>query len=414
MCKLSGFAFIVCLLATMWAPASWAQPADRDERAALEQRFRTAVAIIDADRPDVAIPILQSILAQYPTLTRARQELARAYFNNRQWADARREFVRVLSTDLPPDVRNSVLKAIAWIDARRGFDWQLDLAVTRLGGGREYDTDAINVYFGDAVLPAQINRVAEQAWGVTYDMSARVATRVDELSGSRVVTTLVFTPFVYGDYAEPDVLQDTTLGTRAGLHVVRRQTTMVFDVLAEQRHVAQHRYETSIGLEYRYEYRQPSGLRLFGATRFADIDNHQNDNLKGHMTRVRLGLLQGFGGTRSLGGAIFGEWRHTARTFDTYDRLGLSVFGDIQLDRGIGISASAYVAWRDYSVPNILYVDDPDEVEYGGTLRVEKKDLILASRFTPYIQVDVRRNDSGIAAFSYIESNWSFGLEKAF
>ena len=234
--------------------------------------------------------------------------------------------MRLLSTDIPPDVRNNVLKVITWIDGRRGFDWEFDLAITRLGGARQYDSDEIDVNFGDLIVPTHMNRDNEQAWGLSYVISARFASQVDELSGPQSVTTLIFSPFIYGDYAAPETLQNATFGARSGLQVTGRQTTMAFDAVAERWYVGRHRYQTSTGLELRSEYRQPSGLRLFGSARFAGIENHQNDNLDGHMTKVRLGLLQGFGGTRNLGGAVFGEWRNTERSFDSYDRFGVSVF----------------------------------------------------------------------------------------
>lgn len=400
-----AFAISVALV----APA-YAQPSNTNQQRALDAEFRAALTALDGGDAPAAIPVFRSILGRYPDLVRVRLELGRAYFANRQYAEARREFVRVLSTDIPASVRDNVLRFISLIDARRGFDWRLDLGITRLGDSRDYDSDEVDLIFG----PAPLNRVDTQAWGWVYTVSARFAESLDSLSTPQRATTAFVTPFSFGELAEPKELQDVTFGARAGLTVAAPRTTSTVNLLAQRRDVAQRQFESRTGLELRTDRRSPTGRVTYGTLTYQDINDHLSDGRDGDLIRAGLGVRKGFNGQRSLGLSGFVEQRNADNDIDSYERFGLSVFGDIQPGFGLTLQGSLSASWRHYPTRNFILVDDRDEVEYAGILRVEKTDLFLASRFTPYVELEARRLNSDTDAFSYTETSVQVGVEKAF
>gem|GEM_PF-4950817 len=139
-----------------------------------------------------------------------------------------------------------------------------------------------------------------------------------------------------------------------------------------------------------------------------------NDNLDGREITATLGVQRAIGGRASIGASVFGERRTADLIFEEYDRYGASVFGTVEPGLGLWIRASAFTSERRFKTPNVLFADNPNETEIGGTLRIEKNDLFLARRFIPYVELSTRRVDSGIDAFSYTENSVSVGVEKAF
>ncbi len=395
------------------APAA-AQPTDPAERQAVNAQFLGGLQALEAGQPEAAIRAFRSILGRYPSLVRVRLELGRAYFRNRQWLEARREFERVLATDLPPTVRRNVLVFIRRIDSRRGFDWSLDVGVTRLGDTRDYDSDVVELDFGGVVLCSVLARSDESAPGLVYEASARVAIPVGAGALPGDGPTLVFSPFVFGDYAEPETLQDRTAGLRLGLQVATLRSTTRADLIGQRRDVAGDLLDIRRGVELAHERRSSEGRTLFGRIRHLVIDNRVSDSFDGTETRLTLGASTGIGPRARLGASAFAERRDAELAFEDYDRRGVTIFADVEPGLGLDVAASAHLATRDFDAPNPLFIDTPDDREIGATLRVEKVDRFLFSRFTPYVMVEGRRVDSGIDAFSYTETGLTLGLEKAF
>ena len=76
-----------------------------------------ALLLLHENRTQEAIFALERVLAYAPDQHRARLELARAYFANKNLARARTEFERILATDPPANVRSNIESFLARIDA---------------------------------------------------------------------------------------------------------------------------------------------------------------------------------------------------------------------------------------------------------------------------------------------------------
>jgi len=400
---------------TLFAPVqAISAPQTREEALRVDAAFRTGLAALDQNAPQAAIPVFRAILGRHPDLIRVRLELGRAYFANRQWGEARREFVLALSADLPDAVRRNVLAFIRRIDARRGFDWSLDLALTRLGSERDFSSDEIDLKFGDFVLPFTVNRSTDSEIGLTFDITARASVAVPPLSGPALSVTAFAQPFAFGDHARTAALKDYSYGIAAGLRFSAPRTTTSIALRGQQRDLAERSYERKTGIELTAERRGATGTTVFARAGWAQIDNRVNDNLDGREITATLGVQRAIGGRASIGASVFGERRTADLIFEEYDRYGASVFGTVEPGLGLWIRASAFTSERRFKTPNVLFADNPNETEIGGTLRIEKNDLFLARRFIPYVELSTRRVDSGIDAFSYTENSVSVGVEKAF
>ena len=396
------------------ASISLAAPRTIEDARRTETLFTVGMAALESGQLDAAIRTFRAILARHPDLVRVRLELARTYFFNQQWGEARREFELVLSTDLPPGVRENVLLFIRRIDARRGFEWDLSLAVSQIGDNRNFEADQIPLRFGETVLPFDVERSSESEIGVVFDISARASFDIDSDPGAAAPLVAFVRPFAFGDYTQSEALRDVTYGMELGTQYAFAQTTVAFSLQGSRRDVAARRYESRFGPRISFQSRSGAGQSVFGSLNWQTIDNHRADGFDGHLVSGDIGVGRAFGGSNSLSVSLFASRRRMENAFDEYDRYGLSVSGSTEPGFGLRLSGSAYVARRNFLSTNPIFVGDPDEVEYGGSIRVEKADLFIAQRFTPYAEVSASRVDSDIAAFGYTEQEFLVGLEKVF
>ncbi len=114
----------------------------------IQERFSAAMEAVEAEQLNTARKLLQELLNDYPTLYRARLELARTNYLARDFDAAEAETVAVLEDpELPPSVRTNLTAFLAQIrDDRRTFEKRHRWNAQLYGGGM-YDS---NVNFGVA------------------------------------------------------------------------------------------------------------------------------------------------------------------------------------------------------------------------------------------------------------------------
>lgn len=401
-----------CMMAAGLAPkATYSASASS---AIIEARFQSGLTSLgDADYGK-AIQTFQGILAQDPSLTRVRLELARAYLLAEQWNRSRLEFFKVLSGDIPDPVRRTILQFIATIDARRGFEWDLELSFKRLGSTRDYDTDQINLAFSGITLPASINRSNESAYGLGYSASMLWRQSIENLSNGNRVTIGYGEVFSYGNISDEKEFRDVTVGLRGGARLVFQNTTAVISPVFYTRYLADTHFENRFGVETSFERRNLDAYSIFGTLSAYQVENMFDDTFSGHATSLRLGVRRSFDGKSTVGAALFGEVKSTDRDIDTYTLSGVEIFGSFDLAAGIVVEPLLYVAKKSFKDINPLFLGSPDESQYGAKVRVQKRDLIFGDGFVPFFEAEYNRVTSNIDAFSYDETLVNLGVTKAF
>jgi len=114
----------------------------------IQERFTDAMEAVQAERLNTARAMLRELLADYPTLYRARLELARVDYLTRNFDAAEAQVTEVLNDpDLPPSVKTNLTAFLAQIrDDRRTFEKKHRWS-GQVYGGAMYDS---NVNFGVA------------------------------------------------------------------------------------------------------------------------------------------------------------------------------------------------------------------------------------------------------------------------
>jgi hypothetical protein len=399
-------------LACPCAPAATAEEFDREQ--AIEREFQDGLANVEQGDPDAAIRTFRNILAANPGLIRVRLELANAYFEAGQWERARNEFFIVLSGDIPPGVRETVLDFIQAIDARRGFDWDLSVAMVQTGNRRNYDTDEILLNFGGVILPFKLERDLPSGIGLNVLGSVQFRRRLGlRLPGETDVSTFSEL-YLDATDAESSESDDTIVGARVGLRFSAPRTTYAVAPIVSARYLGGEHFENRYGVELSAEHRTGRSLSLFGNASRERIDNMQFDDLDGHLSRAQIGFRNGLAGRAYLGAMLFGEVKDVPFNLDRYDIYGVRVFGALETRSGLTVAPRAFYATKVFRDPNPLYTASPDERTAGVGLRVEKNNWFLANNFSPFLDVEAVRTESDIAALSYNEQIVAIGLSRPF
>ncbi|MCV6596141.1 MAG: tetratricopeptide repeat protein [Mangrovicoccus sp.] len=378
----------------------------------IEEQFLTGLAALDAGQADQAIVIFQDILAQNPDLIRVRLELARAYFIAERWQRARSEFFAVLSADLPESVRQNVLRFIRAIDARRGFDWDLSIALARFGDTRAFRSDTLDLQFGDAVLPFTLARNSDTQLGLDIVGAAQLRRSLGEFGGAAVLG--FGEAFVDLDAAEDRAFRDSRVGLRFGAQTAGANLTTSLALRADRRDLRDRHWENRFGIEAALERRSATGGSVFAGLTALAVDHRAMPDLDGASTTWQIGARQSLGGRAVLGLAAFGEHRRVDAGFEGYDTYGLRLFGRLNARYGLQIEPSLSWSRKAYLERNPVFTGNPDESRWYATLRVEKSDLFLAGAFSPFLSVDYEWVESGIEAFSFEDAGVQIGLNRQF
>jgi len=184
---LGNYLAVLVALVTLIAADGASGAADYSSPQAIEAAFQEGLQALEGGESDRAIRIFRGILAARPDLPRVRLELARAYFQARQWERSRREFFAVLSGNVPTNVKTRIIAYLRAIDARRGFDWDLSVGFTTSPqSARDYDSNIVLIDFLGIPLPFRIERDKSGTYGIQVQGAAEYRIALPSLGGDSV------------------------------------------------------------------------------------------------------------------------------------------------------------------------------------------------------------------------------------
>ncbi|MDA5555777.1 tetratricopeptide repeat protein [Shimia sp. MMG029] len=374
----------------------------------------TALANVDSGQPEKAIPVLLALLAQNPNLVRVRLELARAYFNAKDWSRARQEFFIVLSADLPAPVKERVLAFIRAIDNRRGFDWDLSLAVVKVGNQRRYADDTILVDSGGIQVPFTFDRERSDEFGLravgAFNFRKPLASLSTANTAASGFTTLAFDL----TEAKTRAYDDALLSLAGGLRFTKQRLTYAVAPEIRTRYVAGAKYEDRVGLTASFESRGLEGRSVFARTTFFDITNARDSSLSGHIATASIGVRQAVGGRAIIGVTGRIERENVPNASQDALTTQITAFGTFEMKYGITAQPSLYYRFKNHKNPSPILPADPNQKTYGLRLRLEKNDWFIAGSYTPFFDISYENTRSDIGAFTYTETRSQIGVNRRF
>lgn len=401
-------------MAVLIQSASAKASTERQTQTQIEGSFKSALHYLNSGQPEKSIPVFLSILAQNPNLVRVRLELARAYFNAENWSKARQEFFIVLSADLPEPVKKRVMQYIRAIDSRRGFDWDLDIALVSVGNQRRYDDDTVVINTNGVLVPFTYDRDIVRETGIKASGSFNLREPIQALSTDKAnVSAFSSLAFSLTD-AKGTRYDDALLNLSAGIRASRKVTTYSFAPAIGARYIAGRKYEHKVGAKGVFERLGLMGGSAFGSVSYYDVTNHIDDTYSGSSASALLGFRRSIGGRAIVGVSAQTERKSVSNTSEDALTSQINLFGTFELGYGITAYPTLYYRFKDIKNPSEVLMANPDQAGFGAKLKLEKSDWFVAGGYTPYIEFSYEDTRSDISAFSYTEGRAYVGLTRRY
>ncbi len=379
------------------------------------EAFDLAMADLSQARPEQAIPLLRGILGRDPGLVRVRLELARAYFEAGDYGSAREQFGIVLSArSLPGAVRETVLAYLRQIDEARGLRSMLGFSVIApSGAGRSYETDTVMLDLFGTHLPFELQRAQVPDRALRAEGSLHRQWRLGEIPGGTATAA-----FLRGtgalQQAEGTDYDRVELEAGGGIRLTWPRSTFTAETFVGRTLVAGALQEQRRGLGGRLERRTGAGLAFSVEGEVAEVDYHDAAERDGTLSEGRIVLSRSFAarGVLSLGLAV--EGYAAAREDFGYGSVEVRLTHRLDIRGGISLTSSAAFEVYEQEAATPGFAERRSETERSLDLRIEKNDLFIAGRFTPYLDLSLARRESSVAAYSYRETGLGVGLASAF
>ncbi|MHA6346425.1 surface lipoprotein assembly modifier [Roseivivax sp. CAU 1761] len=377
--------------------------------------FQAALISLNSGRPEPAIRIFRKILAANPGLVRVRLELARALYAADQYSQAKEQFRIVLSSgDLPPNVRANVIRFIRRIDEDRGLrtDFSIGLRAPS-GSGRSYESDEIEVIMNGRPLTFQMDREDPPATGVDLQGSIRKQwpLRTYE-NGSKLTGYLRGKGAVY---ETRDTEWDTANAeVGAGLQLTWPKSTGFVEATYGRGFEAWELTETRVGVGSGIQVRRDSGLTTAVSLSFQDVTLAKYSDAKAARTNVSFEVIRPLAGRDQLTLGVSYQRQNADRGDLAYDFAEIRASRKTETAGGFVLEPSLYAQIFRQEDPTPGLPRSRSEEEYGVDLRVEKPDVFVFGRLTPYVEVGASKRNSNFDAYSYRDVRINAGFSSAF
>lgn len=382
----------------------------------MQSRFDQALNDIRSGQPTAAVPILQRILADQPTLVRVRLELARALYLNRDFGRSRKQFMLALSAPgVPRAVKRNILRFLRAIDQHSGFSASLSFSLAPPAqGGRQYDTNVVylNVVNG-AVLPFRLERAKPPATTFQAQISARQQWRLGRGPG-RSRATAYLRGGAWVQLAPDSSFNESVLDLAPGYALSWRRTTLALEQVNTALTSGNQLSETRVGGRIAVERRNASGGALVWSLSDAWAQSQATPQSSGTLMDASLGLQQSLHGSGAVALTLGYEARRTRRADFGYRQISLKLARHFEWRNGWTLDASLYglVYRQDAVTPGFLA--RRNETEVGADLRLSRAGWLLLNRYAPFIQIGETRHNSNIRAYAYNQLRFIVGATSAF
>lgn len=364
----------------------------------LQSRFLAGYAASEQSDFAHAASIFKGILADDPTQTRVRLELARAMLGLGQSASADRQF-RLAEQDgeLPPDVARAVRGAREVIRSRRAWRLDVDLGIapdTNINNAT--GNDSVTVHFGDSTLPVALDKDAQARSGLGATASVSGGVRVPLSSTWALLTDVDINGT---DYAGSN-FDDHVMQVAAGPELrVTGDTSLSAQAVGAQRwfagRLASRQAGVKAGAQVTLGPRRRVGLQLDLRSTDARFDSSYSGWQGGLYANVEQALGQTL--VVSGGGFVRRDWLDAATYSST--EVGVSAGFGGELPMGISFGVGGSVSRAGYDAPMAIFSPEPrQDWRYSARLTLGNRKVRVFG-FSPQANLSYSRIDSSIAYF---------------
>ena len=381
-----------------------ARPADGD--AAVERLFLLGRIEMRLGLPRAAARRFEAILARRPGHTRARLELATAYYAAQRDDKARYHFEQSLADRLPSSVETEVRRFLDRIDNRKRWSSTMSLALAPESNPVRR-TGRKTVEIGGVPWELDSDSRSASGTGVLLSGGASFSPPVSEdLTGVLAATGSAKL------YRESD-WNDVSAAADIGLASPFDRLTLSGGLRAGRRWLGGNGYSRSLGFWARGGTRLSPTTRAALATDLTRIDHDDHRHRDGWRLTARPGLFHAMSSRFAIEAELDIEIA-TARASHLASRMaGMSFAFAYGFEGGLTIRPATGVWLRRYEGRDPLFEETRRDVTVRPSLTLLHRSLQYEG-FAPYIGYTFERTSSNILIHSYRNHSLLFGISRRF
>jgi outer membrane protein len=363
------------------------------------------IAVDEKDYP-AAVRLFRKVLADKPGAARVRLELARAFFLEKDYDNAERQFRLARAGDLPPAVSANIDRYLYLIRQARRWSYSLAVAAapdTDINAGPATDTIEI---FG---LPFQI---AEQerkrsGIGVAVDASGEWSPRLNDLVQLRLGAQVDS-----HDYSA-SLFDDSSVAAYAGPRFVTQRWDVSVLTTGFYRWYGNQFYNAGAGGTVQATYYPSQRLALTGSIGGQEVTYAGTLGQSGPAISGAAAAFYTMTPTSTLSASFAAtrQFAETAAYANTADQIQVGYAQD--LPKGFTVSLQPSFAWVDYAAPLVLFAKTRADRQWQVQLSVLNRRIDIAG-FTPRLVYYFTQNDSNIPLYAYSRNRVELGFTRVF
>lgn len=378
-----------------------AQPSNEDEQ--IERLFLLGRIERYLDMPERAAERFESILAIRPALTRARLELARAYFLAGRDDKARYHFSLALADALPPSVQAGVEEFLRRIDARKR--WSLSVSASVLPETMRPDRETILI----GGVPFRLDEETRASSGIGGFLSAGVSYSpklTDDLRG-------VLGASAAAKQYRGSRWDDVTSSGDVGFARLFDRGSVSGGVRLGRRWIGGEGDQRSVGPWGRTRWRFSDSTRLDVALSAVYRRHDTRADRDGWRITLSPRLVHALDGRTLIEAEPRFEYVEAKQDHHASRLAGVGLMASRAFDGGLSASLDADARIRRHVAPDPLFGKRRVDRNLRLGIRLLHRSLRYRG-FTPYVGYSFERNRSNIPIHEYRVHGFLAGVSRAF
>ncbi len=371
-----------------------------------DARFLSGIlAVAKKDYPR-AIRVFRALLIDHPDAPRIRLELARAYFLDKDYLNADRQFRLVRTGRHPPEVLANIDQYLFAIRQDKDWSWSLSLALapdTNLNAA----TSSREVTLGG--LPFELSDAARKRSGIGLSAEGMVEYAPRIGPGSRLRLGLAAQRREYSGSG----FDDMVVAVHAGPRLVSKRLDTSLLATGFIRWYGGDPLLRAAGGRVEVAWYPSPNLTVTGALAAQVLDHARDETRDGALYSARLGLFQPLGTTSAIA-AKGGVTRQTAREpahSNWSFEASASYFRELPGGFTVGIEPGFGVTRFDQALP--VFGKARSDRSVSAEVSLLNRHIVL-SRFTPRVSYAFTRQWSNIDLYAFTRHRVEIGLTTVF
>ena len=374
------------------------------ERERIERLFLLGRIEMRLGLPRQAARRFEAILAQRPDLTRARLELAAAYYAAERHDKARHHFEASLADRLPSSVEAEVRRFLDRIDHRKRWSATVSVALApESNPARRSARETVRI----GGVPFRLDERASSGTGALVSGVVSFSPRIDNSLHSVFAASGSAKLYRRGEW------NDITIAGEAGLALPFERSSLSGGVRISRRRLGEDGYNRGIGPWMRGHLLVSDRIRLNLSLDVARIEHDDRPDRDGWRWVAKPAVLHALS-SRSFIEAGLELEAATARTKRFGSRMaGLSLTFTHAFEGGFSVSPAFAVHQRRYRDENPLFGKTRTDTTIRPSLKVLHRSLQFDG-FAPWVGYSFESNRSTIPINSYRNHAVLCGISQSF